>query len=41
MKPVDDASNINIGKLLCPICGEPLQASEGCFSCVCGYSKCD
>ena len=41
IKPVDDASNINIGKLLCPICGEPLQASGGCFSCVCGYSKCD
>ena len=27
---------------LCPICGEPLQASGGCFSCPNdGYSKCD
>ena len=31
-----------LNAVLCPICGEPLQASGGCFSCPNdGYSKCD
>lgn len=41
IKHIDEVADAKINKLLCPICGEPLQASGGCFSCVCGYSKCD
>ncbi len=26
--------------VICPQCGLNMSASEGCFSCVCGYSKC-
>ena len=26
--------------LLCPDCGSGLIPSEGCFSCICGYSRC-
>jgi ribonucleoside-diphosphate reductase alpha chain len=25
---------------LCPDCGSPLRFEEGCFKCVCGYTKC-
>lgn len=33
---------VQLDSALCPICGEPLQASGGCFSCPNdGYSKCD
>ena len=39
---VDIIKDIQINAALCPICGEPLQASGGCFSCPNdGYSKCD
>lgn len=38
----DEKNDIDKNKLICPICGEPLQASGGCFSCPNdGYSKCD
>ena len=33
---------VQLDSALCPICGEPLQASGGCFSCPNdGYSRCD
>lgn len=39
---VNIIKDIQINAALCPICGEPLQASGGCFSCPNdGYSKCD
>lgn len=41
-KSTDEKNDIDKNKLICPICGEPLQASGGCFSCPNdGYSKCD
>lgn len=41
-KPVETKNIQTTNAALCPICGEPLQASGGCFSCPNdGYSKCD
>lgn len=41
-KPVETKNIQATNAALCPICGEPLQASGGCFSCPNdGYSKCD
>ncbi len=43
MKVINETKNVSIAEgAICPICGEPLQASGGCFSCPNdGYSKCD
>ena len=40
---VSDKQTINIGNgMSCPVCGEPLQAVGGCFTCPNdGYSKCE
>ena len=41
-KPIATKNIQTTNAALCPICGEPLQASGGCFSCPNdGYSKCD
>ena len=41
-KPIKTKNVQTTNAVLCPICGEPLQASGGCFSCPNdGYSKCD
>lgn len=37
---VTDVSNGGSSDQICPKCGLNMTATEGCFSCICGYSKC-
>lgn len=37
----EETKTDSANKKICPLCGEELHATNGCWSCSCGYSKCD